>query len=64
MQEHFRRHSMSSQEDMVAEQMSVSSDIRGKTENLWNMFMLHSMSWIREPLCAVVSATSYVICFH
>jgi hypothetical protein len=64
MQEHFRRHSMFSQEDMVAEQISVSPDIRGKTEILWNMFMIHKMKWIREPLYAVVSATSYVICFH
>jgi len=64
MQEHFRRRSMSSQEDMVAEQISVSSDGRGKTEIFLNMFMIHRMSWIREPSCAVVSATSYVICFH
>jgi len=34
MQEHFRRHSMSSPEDMVAEHISVSPNIRGKTEIL------------------------------
>jgi hypothetical protein len=49
---------------MAAEQISASPDIRGKTEILWTMFMIHRMSWIRGPLFAVVSAASYVICFH
>jgi hypothetical protein len=34
MQEHCRRHRVSSQEDMAAEQISASPDIRGKTEIL------------------------------